>query len=174
MVDYYTIDTQFGKNIVVNTKDGTFVIVKKENTDICWTPIRRNYQEVDAKYTITRENYYLFNIFNTLYEELLDYQLLSDNKEYKLAEGNTVNRYSDEDNVDEASMLQMCKENGDTIKIVFKKNKNNNYDVIIKSFGSKYNSANEAFIEMYNVLAYQNPQVNMEKSVNKQQRIRKR
>lgn len=174
MANYYTIDTQFGKNIVINTENGTFAIVRKENTDIYWNPIRNNYQETDAKYTITRDNYYLFNIFNTLYEELIDYQLLSDNKEYLLTKSNVVNWYSDEDNVEKPSMLQMYKEDGDTIKLVFSKGKNDTYDVRIKNFGSKYTPANEAFIEMYNVLAYQNPQVRMEENIEKQPRVLKR
>lgn len=173
MANYYTIDTQFGKNIVINTENGTFAIVRKGNKDICWNPIRKSYQEADAKYTITRDDYYLFNIFNTLYEELIDYQLLSDNKEYLLTKSNIVNWYSDEENEDKVCLLQMYKEDGNTIKIVFNKSKNNTYTVRIKS-DSNNNPANEAFMEMYNVLAYQNPQVKMEETIDKQPRILKR
>lgn len=163
MFNYYTIKTQFGENIIINTDDGTFVIVRDENGDLYWNPVRKNYQEEDTKYRITRENYSLFNVFNTLYEELIDCQLFSDDEECLLTDGDVVNWYSDEEvSENNASLLQMYKEEGD-IKIVFKKNKKDNYRVKIKNQDSKYSPANESFMEMYDVLAYKNPNINIEK-----------
>ncbi len=161
MFNYYTIKTQLGENAIINTDDGTFVIAREENSDLYWNPIRKNYQEEDATYRITRENYYLFNIFNTLYEELIDCELFSEDGECLLTDGDIVNWHSDEDN-EEANLLQMYKEEN-SIKIVFKKGKSNDYRIRIKNKDSKYSPANEAFMEMYEVLAYKNPKVNIEK-----------
>ena len=163
MFDYYTIDTQSGKNIVVIANAGTFVIQHRSDSNLYWVPIIKNYNEIKIKCSITRDNYYLFNTFNTLYEELMEYQLLSN--QAKTEESNVVNWYSDED-IEKPSSLQMYKEN-DAIKIVFDKGQKENYAVIIKSHDSKYAPANEAFMEMYNVLAYQKPQVKMEKVLKK-------
>lgn len=173
MFNYYTINTQFGENIVINTDDGTFVIIREKNLDLYWNPVHKNYQEEDATYRITRENYYLFNVFNTLYEELIDYQIFFDNEEHLPIDGNVVNWYSDDNKKGEASLLQMYKQE-DSIKIVFKKEKNDNYRIKIKNCDSKYAPANEAFMEMYNVLAYQNPRVKMEECINKKPRVLKR
>ena len=163
MLNYYTIKTQFGENIIINTDDGTFAIVRYENGDLYWNPIRKNYQEEDTKYKITRENYSVFNVFNVLYEDLIECQLFSDTEECLLTDGNVVNWYSDEEMPEkDASLLQMCKEEGD-IKLVFKKGKNDNYRVRIKNHGSRYNPANESFMEMYDVLAYNNLVIDMEK-----------
>ncbi len=172
MFNYYTINTQFGENIIINTDDGTFVIIREKNSDLYLNPVHKNYQEEDATYKITRENYYLFNVFNTLYEELIECDLFSDNEECLLTDGNIVNWYSDEDS-EEASLLQMYKEE-DSIKIVFKKGKNDNYRIKIKNSDSKYAPANEAFMEMYNVLAYKNPRVKMEERINKKTKVLKR
>ena len=161
MFNYYTIKTQLGENVIINTDDGTFVIAREKNSDLCWNPIRKNYQEEDTTYRITRENYHLFNVFNTLYEELIDCELFSEDGESLLTDGDIVNWYSDEDN-EEANLLQMYKEENN-IKIVFKKGKSNNYRIKIKNKDSKYSPANESFMEMYEVLAYKNPKVNMEK-----------
>ncbi len=162
MFNYYKIKTQFGENLIINTDDGTFVIIRDENGDLYWNPVRKNYQEDDTKYRITRENYSLFNVFNTLYEELIDCQLFSDDEEYLLTDGDVVNWYSDEDVYDKGvSLLQMYKEEGD-VKIVFKKGKNDNYRVKIKNQDSKYSPANESFVEMYDVLAYEYSNINME------------
>jgi hypothetical protein len=100
-------------------------------------------------------------VFNTLYEDLIDCELFSENEECLLTDGDVINWYSDEDN-EEASLLQMYKEENN-IKIVFKKGKSNNYRIKIKNKDSKYSPANESFMEMYEVLAYKNPKVNMEK-----------
>ncbi len=161
MFNYYTIKTQLGENVIINTDDGTFVIARENNSDLYWNPIRKNYHEEDTTYRITRENYYLFNVFNTLYEDLIDCELFSENEECLLTDGDVINWYSDEDN-EEASLLQMYKEENN-IKIVFKKGKSNNYRIKIKNKDSKYSPANESFMEMYEVLAYKNPKVNMEK-----------
>ena len=96
-----------------------------------------------------------------------------DNEEHLPIDGNVVNWYSDDNKKGEASLLQMYKQE-DSIKIVFKKEKNDNYRIKIKNCDSKYAPANEAFMEMYNVLAYQNPRVKMEECINKKPRVLKR
>lgn len=195
MLNYYTIDTEFGKNIIINTDDGEFVISYGGNLDIYLSPIRKNYQTLETEYRITKENYYLFETFNTLYEKLINYQFLSiedpkhremekridQNREYPLIQNDIVNWYSDEDMIEEASLLQISKKDEDTIKLVFHQSNRkdyNTYSIRIRNNGSRYDHANHIFMEMYNKLTYQNddyyPQVHIEEYLYEQKRVLKR
>lgn len=195
MLNYYTIDTEFGKNIIINTDNGEFVISYGGNLDIYLSPIRNNYQTLETEYRITKENYYLFETFNTLYERLINYQFLSiedpedremekrmdQNREHPLIKNNIVNWYSDEDMIEEASLLQIFKKDEDTIKLVFYQSNRkdyNTYSIRIRNHGSRYAPANHVFMKLYNKLTYQNddyyPQIHMEEYLYNQKKVLKR
>lgn len=197
MLSYDVSDSEFGKYTIIHTEDGEFMIFYGGNLDIYLIPSHKNYEELQIEYTITKENYYLFNAFNTLYERIINYdfssiydeasrekyKMVDQGRDYPLVKDNTVNWYSDDDVIDEASMLEISKEDEDSIKLVFNKSKSwelgrNTYSIRIRNCGSRYRPANYVFMELYNNLTYQNkdyyPQIHMEEYIYSQKRVLKK
>ena len=164
MLTYNVKENEFGKQIKIQTNEGIFWMIFGGNLDLYWIPI--NNSETDKiTYTITKENYYLFELFNNTYEKLINYKIF-DNDElnkteklrdkslsHPLIESNTINWYSDEDKVEEASLLTISKELDNSIKISFEKSKLkdsiNTHAIRFRNHGTRYSYANLVFMDMY-------------------------
>ena len=179
---------------VIKTDTGSFEILFAPNFDLYWRYLSKKNIKVDKEVQeliITKENYFLYELFYKLYEsiknnkvyysnEVDDYCEIKD-KENELFKNNMIEWYSDELPIDIASKLTIKKED-ETFKILFEKSKKScdgifiTYTIRFRNSGSRYNPFNFSFMQMYNELKEYNPdyhQIHTEEYLYKEKLLKK-
>ena len=175
---------------VINTLEGSFEILFAPNGDLYWDYLsERNVSEDKEKQelTITKENYFLYELFYKLYEAIKNNEVIYNNKiwhekhENNLFKNNMIEWYSDELPIDITSKLTIKKEN-ETLKVLFQKSKKSQdgisitYSIRFRNSGSRYNYFYLNFMQMYNELKEYNPdyhQIHIEEYLYKQKMLKK-
>jgi len=178
----------------IKTDTGSFEILFAPNFDLYWRYLGKiNILEDKEKkeLTITKENYFLYELFYKLYEsiknskvyysnEVDDYCEIKD-KTNELFLNNMIEWYSDELPIDIASKLTIKKEE-ETFKVLFEKSKKAwdgifiTYSIRFRNSGSRYNPFNINFMQMYNELKEYDPnyhQIHIEEYLYKQKVLKK-
>ena len=178
---------------VIKTDTGSFEILFAPNYDLYWRYLSERKVLEDKpiqEITITKENYYLYELFYKLYESIKSNKVIYDNeifceledKENKLFKNNMIEWYSDELPIDIASKLTIKKED-ETFKVLFEKSKKSQdgifitYTIRFRNSGSRYNPFNLSFMQMYNVLKEYDPnyhQTHIEEYLYKQKMLKKK
>ena len=153
-------------NIV--TDDGEFSIQFENNLDLYWSYLyKENFLDTKDSYEInvTKENYFLFLLFDELYENIkndkiiLDEDVLSSRSgdRERLFINDSVCYISDDFPEDEASFFEIKKVDEDTFNLKFTKSKSKNYfntfSVRITNSGCRYGYFNVLFMQMYNKMS---------------------
>lgn len=166
------------KNLVGNdaikiiTDEGSFSISFEGNLDLYWIyrPNARLFLEEDKHdFYITKENYFLYSLFERLYASVKEgkpylncpYDIDNRHKEYRTFGSNElfindkIEWHSDDYPYDEASIVSVSKYDEDTFKIEFAKSKGGyfpTFAVRFRNSGSSYQPFNSTFMSMYNSL----------------------
>ena len=174
----------------ITTEDGTFEISFQGNLDLYWRYVCSksiSKEEPPKTFLITKENYFLFSLFETLYENIRNYHPfgeVGDNsvnkyfdelkeyekyKEERLFKNNVIDWHSDDDPYDEATSIQIKKLNEDEFSVTFNRSKTPDiymtYSVRFRNRGSRYGYFHIPFMTMYNGLEKydkDNNQIHME------------
>lgn len=179
---------------VIKTNEGSFEILFAPNFDLYWRYVSETNVLEDKQVqelTITKENYFLYELFYKLYESIKNKKICySDDKEdcfdakyipNNLFHDDVIEWYSDELPVDIASKLTIKKED-ETFKVLFEKSKEFQdgifltYSIRFRNSGSRYNPFNICFMKMYNSLKEYDPnnhQIHMEEYLYKQKTLKK-
>lgn len=177
--------TEFGYAFDIVTNEGCFIIEYQGNLDLYF---RYQYQgsifktEDRKDFYITKENYYLYSLFDTLYNRIKNYDIFSmDNNKrdgnglwldtprdsnqrikemdqdnpQKLFQNNCIRWHSDDYNYEDASVLEISQLE-DRYQITFHKGKEwgdfFTYAVRISNSGSRYGYFWMVFMDMYQEL----------------------
>ena len=182
--------------IKITTNDGSFTISFEGNLDLYWIyrPKARLFLEEDShEFYITKENYFLYNLFERLYVSVKEgkpylncpYEIDNRYKEYRpfgsneLFIDNKIEWHSDDYPYDEASVVSISKYDEDSFKIEFKKSKGSyfpTFAVRVRNSGSRYQPFNSTFMSMYNSLInrdYDCHQIHYEEVLYEQKVLRK-
>lgn len=177
---------------VIRTNEGCFEILFAPNFDLYWRYLsEKNIKDDKAvqELTITKENYFLYELFYKLYESIKNNKVYYSNeaddyreiKENELFKNDMIEWYSDELPMDIASKLTIKKED-ETFKILFEKSKKSwdgifiTYTIRFRNSGSRYNPFNINFMQMYNGLKEYDPnyhQIHIEEYLYKQKVLKK-
>lgn len=175
---------------VINTLEGSFEILFAPNGDLYWDYLsERNVSEDKQiqEITVTKENYFLYELFYKLYESIKNNKVIYNNEiwlekdENNLFQNNMIEWYSDELPIDITSKLTIRKEN-ETFKVLFQKSKKSQdgisitYSIRFRNNGSRYNYFYLNFMQMYNELKEYNPdyhQIHIEEYLYKQKVLKK-
>jgi hypothetical protein len=160
----------------IKTEEGEFFISFQGNLDLYWSYFSPKSidESPDSKiFTITKENYYFYNLLDNLYNAIKnnkpylngDNSLYKDHKEidmnkydkeHKLFKNKIIEWHSDEDEYDTSAVLKIFKENKDEYKIEFNKSHTNEfietYSIRFRNSGSRYDPYNITFMNMYQEL----------------------
>lgn len=161
----------FGYNeFLIETDEGKFRILFAGNLDLYWTCYKSEDINNDKQdFFITKENYFLYSLFDKLYEDIKNnriyYDITSDKyyecKNNELFKDGKIDWYSDEFYEEIASRLLIDKED-DRFKVTFIKSKMGydytftTYSIRFRNSGSRYNPFNVCFMNMYNALGEYN------------------
>lgn len=177
---------------VIKTDDGSFEILFAPNGDLYWRYLSEkcilNDKETQ-ELTITKENYFVYELFYKLYESIKNNKVFYDDEDYfevnerenKLFKNNMIEWYSDELPIDITSKLTIKKEE-ETFKVIFQKSKKTQdgisltYTIRFRNSGSKYEPFNISFMYMYNELKGYDPnyhQIHIEEFLYKQKTLKK-
>ncbi len=160
----------------IETDEGILQISFQGNLDLYWNYLENNKNSESHTITITKENYFLYNILDKLYdfikshnpygeilsqEELQKQEIKDSYQNNPLFKDGIISWYSDETVYENASHFEIKKET-DVFKITFYKSKKESlltttYAVRICNSGSRYNPYNILFMKMYNSLKEYNP-----------------
>lgn len=182
MLDIIKTKTEFGYSFDLCTDDGVFCIEYFGNLDLYWMvkyPGNLLQGEEKKEFYITKENYFLFSLFDTLYQRVKNYEIFSHHKEdfefgieidsinsnqkirkmdqynpRRLFQNNCIEWYSDDFDYDIASILKI-EQLGEKYKVTFSKSKGRNfptYSVRIRTSGSRYGYFWMVFMDMYQEL----------------------
>jgi len=203
MVSVEKIKYEKGYEFKFNLDEGIFTIIFAGNLDLYWDCKSKNIldEEKDKEFLITKENYFLYSLFERLYECIKDYNfedVFSDedelflkefqnslinndkNNEKKLFKNGRVDYHSDDYPYDESSSFQIEKLE-EAFKLTFKRGIANGnfitYAVRISNSGSRYNHFNTLFMNMYHKLIEYNPechQIHIEEYLYELKRTRKK
>lgn len=198
MVEITKIKDEYGHYIFnIKTEEGIFSISFQNNLDLYWNYIYKgNILSKEDKHIfyITKENYYLYYLFDKLYKSVKNQFPLGKTKKEeipweknddpeKLFKDNKIIWHSDDDVYEYASTLIIEPED-ERYKITFRKSKesnyhypNLNYQIRITNSGSRYNPYNIPFMKMYNSLVKYEPeyhQTHIEEEIYKQKILQKR
>lgn len=183
--NYWNYDT-----FVIKTDKGSFEILFAPNGDLYWRYLNEiNILDDKEKQEliITKENYFIYELFYTLYEFIKNNKVFYDNEtpfevnENNLFKNEMIEWYSDELPIDIASKLTIKKED-DTFKVIFEKSKKIydgifiTYTIRFRNSGSRYNPFNISFMNMYNELKKYDPdnnQIHIEEYLYKQKTLKK-
>ena len=150
----------------IKTNEGVFVILFAPNGDLYWqykSEISVLEDKDKQELVITKENYFIYELFYKLYESIKNNKVFYDNKNYfeekqnKLFKNNAIEWYSDELPIDITSKLTITKEE-EVFKVIFEKSKKTQdgifitYSIRFRNGGSRYAPFNINFMEMYNEL----------------------
>ena len=174
----------------IETDTGSFQILFAPNGDLYW----RYLSEINVlddkpiqELIITKENYYIYEVFYKLYESIKNNKVFYDKENYsivknnKLFKNNMIEWYSDELPIDITSKLTIKKED-EVFKVIFEKSKKSQdgifitYSIRFRNSGSRYAPFNINFMQMYNELKEDDPnyhQIHMEEYLYKQKLLRK-
>lgn len=160
----------------IETEDGKFKIFYGGNLDLYWAYHYFGDHDKPHTFTITKENYFFYELIDTLYNNIknnnipknqeeveddffddLDYSI-DDSTHKKLFINNIITWHSDDCLYEEASKLLIYKEN-EEYKITFCKSKEDfmEYLVRISNSGSRYGNFSNVFMNMYNKLCEHDP-----------------
>ena len=177
---------------VITTDEGSFEILFAPNGDLYWRYVNTcNMLESpnEQKLLITKENYFLYELFYKLYESIKNNMVYYDydQNDYFLTETNNLYKdgkivwYSDELHEEIASKLTIEKED-EIFKVIFEKSKEwydgipITYSIRFRNSGSRYRPFNISFMSMYNNLKKYNPenhQIHIEEYLYKQKKLKK-
>ena len=128
---------------VIKTNEGSFEILFAPNGDLYWRYLSEKSvldDEQVHELTITKENYFLYELFYKLYKSIKNNKIyLSDEKDgylevdYKpnnLFNNNIIEWYSDELPIDISSKLTIQKED-ETFKVMFEKVKSHKMEYLL-------------------------------------------
>lgn len=177
---------------IIKTDNGSFEILFAPNGDLYW----RYLSEINVledkpvqELTITKENYFIYELFYKLYESIKNNKVFFDKetcynlneRENKLFKNNMIEWYSDELPIDITSKLTIKKED-ESFKVLFQKSKESHDGIFItnsirfRNSGSRYDPYNISFMQMYNELKEYNPnyhQIHIEECLYKQKKLKK-
>lgn len=177
---------------VIKTNEGSFEILFAPNGDLYW----RYVSEINVlddkekqKLTITKENYFIYELFYKLYEQIKNNKVFYDEetcfevseRENKLFKNGMIEWYSDELPIDITSKL-IIKKQDETFKVIFEKSKESQdgifitYTIRFRNSGSRYDPFNISFMQMYNKLKEYNSnyhQMDFEEVIYKQKTLKK-
>lgn len=191
-IDKYKFDRYYAFDII--TDEGCFSIVFGGNLDLYWNYKHRgNILNIgdNKDFYITKENYFLYSLFDELYNDIKDYNIFTidmfDNREdwigrkndflerdknnsRRLFKDNRIEWHSDDYDYDDGSYFVIDKLDN-CYKLTFYKSKcddhiyNITYSVRLRNSGSRYGYFNVIFMRMYNKLCRYEPdfhQIHME------------
>lgn len=194
MISINKIKTQFGDWIRINTDDGSFEIDYCGNQDLYWKYVHNGdiLTSNSKTFYITKENYFLFSLFDKLYNDVISYNIF-DEKKYndklisydlnnpnKLVQNNCIRWHSDDFDYDEASafVIEKCI---NYYKLTFEGSKNKmhflTYDVRIRNSGSRYHYFDILFMNMYRELCkydFDYQQIHMEEYLYYKNKVKKK
>lgn len=179
---------------VIKTIEGSFEILFAPNGDLYWRYLSET-NPLDNKekqeLAITKENYFVYELFYKLYESIKNNKVYYSNQEddyyevkYKTNElfhDNMIEWYSDEFYKEIASKLTIKKED-EIFKVIFEKSKKSQdgifitYTIRFRNSGSRYDPFNISFMQMYNSLKEYDPnyhQLHIEEYLFKQKTLKK-
>lgn len=162
--------------IEITTDEGSFIISFEGNLDLYWIyrPKGKLFLDEDKHaFYITKENYFLYSLFERLYISIkgekpylnCPYEIENRYKQYhsfgneELLINDKIEWHSDDYPYEEASVVSISKDDEDTFKIEFKKNKGDYFPTFCVRFrnsGSRYMPFNATFMSMYNSLINHN------------------
>lgn len=139
------------------------------NLDLYWN-IRNKYfvpvldDTLTKTFIITKENYYIYSLFEKLYHDIKNYDYKSEGytEQYKsLFHNNIIKWHSDEITYDDASFVTLKKEE-ESFVITFHKSKEvdlsyKTYAIRFSNNGSRYSPLNIIFMRMYQELIKYDP-----------------
>ena len=165
--EYYSFD--------IKLDEGTFNILFAGNLDLYWN-YNCKYKElnnIDTKeFVISRKDGYIYELIEELYEDIINYNLFSDDLEYnedlkkrmkesdesnprKLCNNGIIDWHSDDYDFEEAARVLLEKE-GNAYKITFVKGimeyERPTFAIRICNSGTRYPYFNNCFMKMYNKL----------------------
>ena len=203
MVAIDKIKYEKGYEFNFNLDEGIFTIIFAGNLDLYWDYKSNNILEEKEKKTflITKENYFLYSLFDKLYESVKNYdfkdsfinenegwletfqkdlKIIDECNEERLFKDGVIDYHSDDYPYEEASRFEIEKLE-DSYKLTFHKGKTNGdfitYAVRISNSGSRYQYFNILFMEMYHKLIEYNPeyhQIHIEEYLYELKRTRKK
>jgi len=152
----------------IKLNEGSFEILFAPNGDLYWIYLSEKNILNDKpiqEITITKENYFIYELFYKLYESIKNNKIFYDDEDYfevnerenKLFKNNMIVWYSDELPIDITSKLTIKKED-ETFKVLFQKSKKSQdgisltYTIRFRNSGSRYEPFNISFMQMYNEL----------------------
>lgn len=186
----------------IMTDNGTFEIAYENNLDLYWRyiyPETIDKADDEVSLTITKENYFLYSLFNELYDAIKNYTPYSnfpyeieDRYEKKRVYGNKplyqngeIRWYSDDfASFDNASNFSIQKVK-DLFIVIFTKSKTEDfngchfptYSVRIRNSGSRFEPFNIPFMSMYHKLKeYNNDyhQIHIEEYLYNKRRVKRK
>lgn len=184
--------------ICLKTNEGEFRISFEDNFDLYWTYIPEKSildSETTHEFTITKENYYIYNVFDKLFNSVKDNKLYSNylydnnfkhgrfecfnkNNSYNLFNNGMIEWHSDDFEYDIASCVSIVKFDDESFKIIFKRNNIfKTYAIRFSNSGSRYEPFNILFMNMYNELKNYNHeyhQIHIEEYMYKQKVLEKK
>ena len=178
-------------SFVIKTDNGSFEILFAPNGDLYWKYLSEK-NVLDDKSVqeliITKENYFIYELFYKLYECIKNNKIFYDKGNYfevmenKIFKNNMIEWYSDELPIDISSKLTIKKED-ETFKVIFQKSKKSQdgisltYTIRFRNSGSRYDPFNISFMQMYNELKNYDSnchQIHIEEYLYKQKILKKK
>lgn len=159
----------FGYNIYdITTHEGCFKIYFSNNLDLYWCVLDIT-DELYKEFTITKENNFIFSLFDKLFNCIKDNEPFLNSKNNKtinkrkiftsdiqkqLFKDNKIIWHSDNEVYDLSSSVTISKINNEEFKILFKKNIEfpQKFSVRFCNSGSRYNPFNVTFMNLYHNL----------------------
>lgn len=151
----------------IKTDEGEFSIHFENNLDLYWTYLyKKNFLDTKDSYdiSITKENYFLYSLFDELYKNVSDgnvviddyvINILKSDRDY-LIKNNSILYLSDDFCDGEASSFEIKKVDDDSYNLRFNKSNSkdyfNTFSVRIRNSGSRYNYLSILFMNMYRKL----------------------
>ncbi|MDD3186868.1 MAG: hypothetical protein PHD02_00100 [Bacilli bacterium] len=151
------------------TLEGSFQIIFSGNLDLYWRCLDRIESDQESiQYTITKENYPIYLLFEELYERVRDYNIFNSKKlnenlkkrdkrnSQRLFQDGVIEYHCDDYDYDESDMFKI-KPTEEGFAIIFEKgNRAKEYKrscaIRIRNSGSRYNNFNIIFMEVYKKL----------------------
>jgi len=173
--------------INIKTEEGQFEITFKNNLDLYWSYLYKgNIEEIeeDKIFTITKENYQLYLIFDNLYKKVIekskDPKMMFIYNPEKLVQGKIIDWHSDDCIYEKASCIQISKED-EEYQVKFIKSKEEglfkNFSIRICNSGSRHQPFNVLFMHLYHQLIEYEPnfhQIHIEEILYEMKRVRKK
>lgn len=180
--------------ITVETDEGIFQISYERNLDLYWSYFPKgNITLCDdiKEFTITKEEYFFYNELEKLYNSVKNctpysnYPYECDDKAEIVPYNNglfkdgIISWYSDDFDMENASVLNIKKNDNETFTVSFKKSIDDGlfitFTVRMRNSGSRYHEYNTPFMSMFHNLCMQeygmNHQIHMEEYLFAQKRI---